>query len=134
MKRLALVLAILAAGCGKEPPSPEHVSGTPAAPATPPVSSETAKAAADRLLAEAEKERTPALYEQAIEKVDQVLAADDKDAAAHEGRALARWRLTLARGGSDPEIEKDLDTRLERLHEIADRIYDRWTANLSRGS
>jgi GMP synthase-like glutamine amidotransferase len=32
------------------------------------------------------------------------------------------------------EIEKDLDTRLERLHEIADRIYDRWTANLSRGS
>lgn len=32
------------------------------------------------------------------------------------------------------EIEKDLDTRLERLHEIADRIYDRWTENLSRGS
>jgi GMP synthase-like glutamine amidotransferase len=32
------------------------------------------------------------------------------------------------------EIEKDLDTRLERLHEIADRIYDRWIANLSRGS
>ena len=31
------------------------------------------------------------------------------------------------------EIEKDLDTRLERLHEIADRIYDRWTENLSRG-
>ena len=28
---------------------------------------------------------------------------------------------------------KDLDTRLERLHEIADRIYDRWTENLSRG-
>ena len=32
------------------------------------------------------------------------------------------------------EIEKDLDTRLERLHEIADRIYDRWTENLSRGN
>jgi GMP synthase-like glutamine amidotransferase len=31
------------------------------------------------------------------------------------------------------EIEKDLDTRLERLHEIADRIYDRWSENLSRG-
>jgi hypothetical protein len=32
------------------------------------------------------------------------------------------------------EIEKDLDARLERLHEVADRIYDRWTEGLSRGS
>ena len=32
------------------------------------------------------------------------------------------------------EIENDLDARLARLHEIADRIYDRWTAGLSRGN
>ena len=36
-------------------------------------------------------------------------------------------------GAAAAEIEKDLDTRLERLHQIADRIYDRWTENLSRG-
>jgi len=109
MKRLALVLAIIVAGCGKPPTPPEQVSANPAAPPAVPVSSETPKAAADRLLAEAEKERTPALYEQAIEKFDQVLASNDKDAAAHEGRALARWRLSLARGGSDPVLERDLD-------------------------
>ncbi len=35
----------------------------------------------------------------------------------------------------DPaEIVKDLEPRLDRLHEVADRIYDRWTGNLSRGS
>jgi GMP synthase-like glutamine amidotransferase len=32
------------------------------------------------------------------------------------------------------EIEKDLASRLEALHEIANRLYDRWTKNLSRGS
>ncbi|HEX5768140.1 MAG TPA: type 1 glutamine amidotransferase [Burkholderiales bacterium] len=32
------------------------------------------------------------------------------------------------------EIEKDLEPRLERLHQIADRIYDRWSEGLSRGS
>ena len=32
------------------------------------------------------------------------------------------------------EIEKDLEPRLERLHEVADRIYDRWSEGLSRGS
>ena len=32
------------------------------------------------------------------------------------------------------EIVRDLQPRLDRLHEIADRIYDRWTEGLSRGS
>jgi len=32
------------------------------------------------------------------------------------------------------EIQKDLDPRLERLHQVADKIYDRWTEGLSRGS
>jgi GMP synthase-like glutamine amidotransferase len=32
------------------------------------------------------------------------------------------------------EIEKDLEPRLERLHQVADRIYERWTEGLSRGS
>jgi GMP synthase-like glutamine amidotransferase len=31
------------------------------------------------------------------------------------------------------EIERDLASRLDALHEIADRIYDRWTEGLSRG-
>jgi len=35
---------------------------------------------------------------------------------------------------SPDEIEADLQRRLERLHQVADRIYERWTANLSRGS
>jgi GMP synthase-like glutamine amidotransferase len=32
------------------------------------------------------------------------------------------------------DIEKDLAARLERLHGVANRIYDRWTEGLSRGS
>jgi len=32
------------------------------------------------------------------------------------------------------EIEKDLEPRLERLHQVADRIYGRWSEGLSRGS
>jgi GMP synthase-like glutamine amidotransferase len=32
------------------------------------------------------------------------------------------------------EIERDMQPRLDRLHEVASRIYDRWTENLSRGS
>lgn len=32
------------------------------------------------------------------------------------------------------EIERDLESRLERLHQIADRLYDRWTESLSRGN
>jgi GMP synthase-like glutamine amidotransferase len=32
------------------------------------------------------------------------------------------------------EIERDVETRLQRLHEVADRIYDRWIEGISRGS
>jgi GMP synthase-like glutamine amidotransferase len=32
------------------------------------------------------------------------------------------------------EMKKDLEARLSRLHEVADRIYDKWTEGLSRGS
>ena len=32
------------------------------------------------------------------------------------------------------EIETDLSGRLDRLHEVASRLYDRWTEGLSRGS
>lgn len=32
------------------------------------------------------------------------------------------------------EIERDIAPRLERLHAVASRIYDRWTEGLSRGS
>jgi len=32
------------------------------------------------------------------------------------------------------EIERDLERRVEALHAMADRIYDRWTVALSRGS
>jgi GMP synthase-like glutamine amidotransferase len=53
-----------------------------------------------------------------------------------------------ARGGADeikaaaaspavqtPEaMERDMEARLQRLHEVADRIYDRWSEGLSRGS
>ena len=35
---------------------------------------------------------------------------------------------------SAAEIERDLQTRLDRMHEVADRIYDKWTEGLSRGS
>jgi hypothetical protein len=32
------------------------------------------------------------------------------------------------------QIEADLQRKLERLHAVADRIYDRWTQGLSRAS
>jgi len=32
------------------------------------------------------------------------------------------------------EIERDLERRVEALHAVADRLYERWTAALSRGS
>ena len=32
------------------------------------------------------------------------------------------------------EIEKNVAPRLERLHQVADRLYDRWSEGLSRGS
>jgi hypothetical protein len=53
-----------------------------------------------------------------------------------------------ARGGADEiaaaaaspavqkpvEMERDMEARLQRLHAVADRIYDKWSENLSRGS
>ena len=53
---------------------------------------------------------------------------------------LATGQKEIVEHGNSPavqppaQIEKDLDTRLERLQEIADRIYDRWSEGLSRGS
>lgn len=32
------------------------------------------------------------------------------------------------------EITAELDARLERLHQVADRLYDKWSESLSRGS
>ena len=32
------------------------------------------------------------------------------------------------------EIEKDMAPRLDRLHQVADKLYDRWTEGLSRGN
>jgi GMP synthase-like glutamine amidotransferase len=32
------------------------------------------------------------------------------------------------------EIYRDMESRLERLHQVADRLYDKWTEGLSRGS
>ena len=32
------------------------------------------------------------------------------------------------------EMEKDMARRLEALHGVADRLYDKWTGNLSRGN
>jgi GMP synthase-like glutamine amidotransferase len=31
-----------------------------------------------------------------------------------------------------PQIEKDLERRVEALHEVANRLYERWTANLRK--
>jgi len=31
------------------------------------------------------------------------------------------------------EMERDMQARLERLHEVADRIYDKWSEGLTRG-
>ncbi len=32
------------------------------------------------------------------------------------------------------EVEQDLERRLAALHEVANRLYDRWTSSLSRGN
>jgi GMP synthase-like glutamine amidotransferase len=32
------------------------------------------------------------------------------------------------------EMQRDMTRRLEALHEVANRLYDKWTGNLSRGS
>jgi GMP synthase-like glutamine amidotransferase len=55
---------------------------------------------------------------------------------------------TWARGGAEEiaaaaaspavqkpaEMERDMEARLQRLHQVADRIYDRWSEGLSRGN
>jgi len=44
-------------------------------------------------------------------------------------------RNAASTGVQQPEeILRDLAPRVARLHEVADRIYERWSANLSRGS
>ena len=35
---------------------------------------------------------------------------------------------------SPEQMTSDMESRLPRLHEVADRLYDKWTENLSRGS
>jgi GMP synthase-like glutamine amidotransferase len=49
------------------------------------------------------------------------------------GEEIAEHRKSPAVQQPD-EIRRDLEPRLERLHEVADRIYDRWSEGLSRGS
>ncbi len=106
MKRLFIIAVVVAAGCGKEP---GPASPPPASAARPPLSKADPKEAAVKLLAQAEAERAPALYEQAVTAFTALIEADPADAAARESRALARWRLALARGVSDPEVGKDLE-------------------------
>jgi len=60
------------------------------------------------------------------------------------GELVRAWcrggREEIARRAASPgvqrpeEILRELEPRLERLHVVADRIYERWTAKLSRGS
>ncbi len=49
---------------------------------------------------------------------------------ADEMRAAARSPAVQ----SPEEITSDLESRLARLHEVANRLYDKWTESLSRGS
>jgi hypothetical protein len=45
----------------------------------------------------------------------------------------------IAAAAASPAVEKpeamerDMEARLQRLHEVADRIYDKWSENLVRG-
>ena len=49
---------------------------------------------------------------------------------AEEIRGAASSPAVQAAG----EITRDLDARLERLHQVADVLYDKWTESLNRGS
>jgi tetratricopeptide (TPR) repeat protein len=104
----ALLTLLLAAGCDSKAPPPTARMPVQAPSAPPPPPKEGAREAAERLLARAEQERSSALYDQAIAKFGEAIAADSTDAAAFEGRALARWRLALARGAADPAVAEDL--------------------------
>lgn len=115
MKRLLMCIALLSAGCGKGEPAPPVPPTAAPPPSTPPSApTETPRAAADRLLADAEKERSGAIYERAATAFTSVITADPTDAAAHEGRAFARWRISLMRGAPDPEVDKDLQAAGDR--------------------
>ena len=62
---------------------------------------------------------------------------DDAGARAHLGRHRRRGNAHPRKSPAvqpAAEIERDLEPRLDRLHQIADRIYDRWSEGLSRGS
>jgi GMP synthase-like glutamine amidotransferase len=52
-----------------------------------------------------------------------------------EGGAQEMKEAEKSPGVQKPhEVEKDLEHRVTVLHEIANRLYDRWTGSLSRGS
>ena len=110
MKRLLPLICLFAAACDSNNPSP---AAPPVAPKSAPV--ETPKpAGGDAALQQAEQSRSAAHYEQAVTAFTAALEANPKDAAAHEGRALARWRLSLMRGTSDPDVDKDLEAAGDR--------------------
>jgi GMP synthase-like glutamine amidotransferase len=50
------------------------------------------------------------------------------------GSEEIRAAATSAAVQTPEEMRRDLAPRLERLHAVADRIYERWSAGLSRGS
>ncbi|HKS17165.1 MAG TPA: hypothetical protein VJU16_07615, partial [Planctomycetota bacterium] len=110
MKRLILSVTLVAIGCGESSPPPP----APAAPAPVSVPALPKPAGGEALLEQAEKERSAALYDQASKAFTEALAADPKNAAAAEGRAIAKWRLSLMRGTVDPDVEKDLATAGDR--------------------
>jgi hypothetical protein len=105
MKRLLLAGVLVAIGCGKSSPPAPLSQAPPPVPGNPKVSLDVT---AIRLLNEAENERSAALYEKAVNALTAWIDSDPKDAVAYAGRALMRWRLSLMRGNSDPEIAKDL--------------------------
>jgi len=49
---------------------------------------------------------------------------------AHEMKAAAASPAVQ----KPEEMQRDMEARLQRLHAVADRIYDKWSENLSRGS
>ncbi|HZL72512.1 MAG TPA: PDZ domain-containing protein [Planctomycetota bacterium] len=111
MKRLLTLICLLAVACDSKNPPPAAPVVTKVQPG--PV--ELPKTAGgDAALLQAEQARSAALYEQAVAAFTTTLEADPKDAAAHEGRALARWRLSLMRGTSDPDVDKDLEAAGDR--------------------
>src|SRR5262245_6887490 len=104
MKRLFLGAMLVATGCGESSPP------APAPPAPPPVAAPAPPnpAGVESALEQAERERSAALYEEAVKFFTGAIEADPKNAAAQEGRAIARWRVSLMRGTADPDVGKDI--------------------------